>query len=70
MLIFTKPFKVLASYLVWTFPRVLAFHVYKLLTMPLSQRSLSRMMLMLKYLVKVYFDLFEVLALYLVGTFP
>ena len=35
-----------------------------------GQRSLSRMILMLKYLVKVNFDSFEVLALYLSGTFP
>ena len=34
-----------------------------------GQRSLSRMMLMLKYLVKVYFDAYEVPALYLFGTY-
>ena len=35
----------------------------------LGQRSLSKMIVMFKYLVKVYFDSFEVPALYLVGTF-
>ena len=35
-----------------------------------DQRSLARNMLMLKYLVKVYFDSFEVPALYLGVTFP
>ena len=73
MLRFPKPFKISASYLVWTFPRALDFH--KCNHAPryiprVGQRSLSRMMLMLTYLVKVYFDSFEVPALYLVGTFP
>ena len=35
-----------------------------------GQRSLSRMILMLKYLVKVYFDSFEVPALSLGWDFP
>ena len=35
-----------------------------------DQRSLCRIMMMLKYLVKVYFDSCKVLALYLVGSFP
>ena len=74
MLIFPKPFKVPASYLVWTFPRALAFHMDATMRLDLfpgwGQRSLSRMMLMLKYLVKVYFGSIEVPALNLVGTFP
>ena len=76
MLIFPKPFKVPVSFLVWTFReflRALAFHIcnHALWSVPgWGQRSLSRMMLMLKYLAKVYFGLFEARALYLVGTFP
>ena len=73
MLIFPKPLKIPASYLVWTLPRTVAFH-YATMLLSLfpgwGQRSLSRIMLMLKYLVKVDFDSFEVPAVYLVVIVP
>ena len=67
MLIFPKPFKVPALYLVWVFPRTFAFHVCSHAP-GLGQRSLSRMMLMLNYLVKVYFDSFEFLVCTWLGS--
>ena len=79
MLIFPKPFKVHASYLVWTYPRALCLF-YKTMSLGLApgwgQRSISRMMLMLKFLVKVFFLMlifpkpFKLLASYLVWTYP
>ena len=73
MLIFPKPFKIPALFLYGPFlEHCLVIYAF----MPLGlfpgwgQRSLSRMMLTFKYLVKIYFDSFEVAALYLVGTFP
>ena len=59
--------------MVWTFPRALAFHLCNQApgSIPMvGQRSLSRMMLMLRYVVKDYFYSFEVPALHLVETFP
>ena len=73
MLIFPKPFEVPDPHVVWTFPRALAFHVCNHVSKSIPRvgpESLSRMMLLLKYLVKAYFDSFEVPVLYLVGTFP
>ena len=75
MLIFPKPVNLPTSYLVWYGPFI-EHWLFMYATLPLrsiprvGQRSLSRMMLMLKYLFKVCFDSFEVPALYLVETFP
>ena len=65
MLIFPKPLKVPASCLVWTYPRALAFIIYKKkkkkkhvpgsgLAPGWGQRSVSRMMLILKFWLKLF----------------
>ena len=73
MPIFPKPFKVPVSHLVCTFSRAFAFHVCNRVPRFIPRVGPEVFILDhvdVKYLVKVYFNSFEVLALNLVGTFP